>query len=105
MDRIFERRKTLHELLMKSNPACCYFQPPDNTKLAYPAIVYNRKRGNVNYADNKVYAYKALYEIKVFDTNPDSPFLSWMLENVPGVNHNSHYTTNGLNVDVFSVYW
>lgn len=100
-----DRRMQLHNLLKSSNPACCYFQPPDNTKLVYPAIVYKMKHGNINYADNKNYLYKPCYEIKVFDAKPDSPFIKWMVDNVPGIRYVNHYTTNGLNAEVFEVYW
>ena len=100
-----DRRVALHNLLKSSNPACCWFQPPDNTELVYPAIVYKRKHGNINHADNRAYLYKPCYEIKVFDANPDSAFIEWMVENVPGVRYVNHYTTNGLNAEVFEVYW
>lgn len=100
-----DRRVALHNLLKSSNPACCWFQPPDNTELVYPAIVYKRKHGNINHADNRAYLYKPCYEIKVFDANPDSPFIQWMVENVPGVRYVNHFTSNNLNVEVFEVYW
>lgn len=100
-----DRRVALHNLLKSSNPACCWFQPPDNTELVYPAIVYKRKHGNIDHADNRAYLYKPCYEIKVFDADPDSAFIGWMIENVPGVRYVNHYTTNGLNVEVFEVYW
>ena len=100
-----DRRIALHNLLKSSNPASCWFQPPDNTKLVYPAIVYKRKHGNSEYADNRTYRFTPCYEIKVFDANPDSPFIPWMVENVPGVRYVNHYTTGGLNVEVFEVYW
>ena len=100
-----DRRIALHNLLKSSNPASCWFQPPDNTKLVYPAIVYKRKHGNINHADNRAYLCKPCYEIKVFDANPDSPFIQWMIENVPGVRYVNHFTSNNLNVEVFEVYW
>lgn len=100
-----DRRIALHNLLKSSNPASCWFQPPDNTKLVYPAIVYKRKYGNINHADNRAYLYKPCYEIKVFDANPDSSFIQWMIDNVPGVRYVNHFTSNNLNVEVFEVYW
>lgn len=100
-----DRKAKLHEILLQSNPASCWFQPPDNTKLRYPAIVYKRKSANIDYADNISYKRMFLYEIKVFDANPDSAFIDWMLDTFPGIKYVNHYTTEGLNVEVFELYW
>ena len=31
--------------------------------------------------------------------------IKWMVDNVPGIRYVNHYTTNGLNVEVFELYW
>lgn len=100
-----DRRVQLHNKLVQSGVSCCYFQPPDNTKLTYPAIVYKRKAGRINSADNANYKYNALYEIKVLDANPDTPLVEWMFNNIEGINYVNHYTSNGVNVEVFNLYW
>lgn len=100
-----DRRVELHNLLKKSGVKDCWFQPPDGTKMAYPAITYRRKNSRLNYADNKVYKKARLYEIKLFDPDPDSKLVDWLIDNVPGIQHNNNFSSNNLNVDVFSVYW
>lgn len=100
-----DRRVKLHNLLKESNPACCWYQPPDNTKLEYPAIVYKRKASAIEHADNRAYKVEKCYEIKVFDPDPDSRFVDWMINNIPGIRHDNHYTNNNLYVDVFTCYW
>lgn len=44
----------LETLLGSSN---VYFQPPENIKLKYPAIVYSTGSPSITYANNKVYSY------------------------------------------------
>ena len=47
------RRLKLHERLVEIlGTDHVYFQPPENFKLEYPAIVYSRKQISNRFADN-----------------------------------------------------
>ena len=67
------RRLKLHEILVEILGADhVYFQPPENVKLEYPAIVYSRKQISNRFADNLVYKQNFTYQITVIDYDPDS---------------------------------
>jgi len=81
-----------------------YFQPPENLKMLYPAIVYNRDFQNARFGDNIPYARTLRYQITVIDANPDSPILDRIAE-MPMCTFVRHFTTEGLNHDVYDVYF
>jgi len=49
-----------------------YFQPPSNTTIKYPAIVYTRSKIIKTKADNTCYKKDYYYNLTVIDKNPDS---------------------------------
>lgn len=49
-----------------------YFEPPENVKLKYPCIIYNRTSGLTNFASNKPYTFNYRYTVTVIDRDPDS---------------------------------
>lgn len=77
-----------------------YFQPPENYRMTYPAIVYKRYRINNNNADNIVYYQHVDYQITVIDSNPDSEIVKTM-SLMPRMRHVQHFVSNGLNHDIF----
>lgn len=46
-----------------------YFQPPDNTRLDYPCIIYKYDTPETQFADNIGYINKMSYEIMVVKTD------------------------------------
>lgn len=81
-----------------------YFQPPSNDQMSYPAIIYNRDYKNVLFADNSPYRGTTRYQITVIDANPDSA-LPDLVAQLPLTTYVRHYTTQGLNHDIFYVYF
>lgn len=81
-----------------------YFQPPPNVQMAYPAIVYNRDFEAVNFADNSPYARRIRYAVTVIDKNPDSE-LPKLIGNLELCKFVRHFTTQGLNHDIFDLYF
>lgn len=99
------RRLALHNELVRilgSNNV--YFQPPENLIMKYPAIVYERYDLPVLNADNEKYLRNAKYRITVIDPSPDSSIVD-ELSKLKFAKFNRHFATNGLNHDVFLVYW
>ena len=81
-----------------------YFQPPPNVTMSYPAIVYNRDFRDVDYADNIIW-YKTLrYQVTVIDRNPDSA-LPELVGDLLFTTFVRHFTTEGLNHDIYNVYF
>ena len=97
------RRLKLHEILVEILGADhVYFQPPENVKLEYPAIVYSRKQISNRFADNLVYKQNFTYQITVIDYDPDSSITAKISTIINCLYQNS-YIADGLNHDVFNL--
>jgi hypothetical protein len=81
-----------------------YFQPPPNVTLSYPAIIYNRDYRAVDYADNIAYNWATRYQVTVIDADPDS-LVPDMVAALPLTKYVRHYTTEGLNHDIYDLYF
>lgn len=95
------KRLKLHQKLIDilgSNHV--YFQPPENLKLEYPAIVYSLVKVSNIYAGNSVYKHKYTYQISVIDYDPDGQIASKFMEMVL-CEHRNHFVSDGLIHDVF----
>lgn len=81
-----------------------YFQPPANVQMNYPAIVYNRDAADTKFAGNAPYSYTKRYQVTVIDRNPESEIPDKVAK-LPLCTFNRFFTANGLNHDVFSLYF
>jgi hypothetical protein len=81
-----------------------YFQPPPDTEVIYPAIIYNRNYQTVNFADNIPYGRKIRYQITIIDRDPDSLIPDKVAE-LPLTTYVRHYTTENLNHDIYYTYF
>jgi hypothetical protein len=81
-----------------------YFQPPENVKLEYPCIVYNRDYADTKFADNNPYRHVKRYMVTVIDRDPDSE-LPDKVAGLPSSVFNRFYTADGLNHDVYQVFF
>ena len=81
-----------------------YFQPPENIKMEYPAIVYSRPRIDVKRANNNVYSTNNQYELIVIDKLPDNEVITKLL-GIPYCTHTRSYKSDNLNHDVFTLYF
>lgn len=98
-------RLELHDMLVgilgSSN---VYFQPPSNTHMKYPAIVYSRNPIVNDYANNTVYRQSFSYDLTVIDANPDSELVT-EISKLPMCRHDRHFKSDNLNHDVFTLYF
>lgn len=81
-----------------------YFQPPSNIKLKYPCIVYDRLNIQNKPADNTVHITHVSYQVEVIDYSPDSEYVN-KLSKIVKCKHNRAFQTEGLNHDVFEIYY
>lgn len=72
--------------------------------MSYPAIVYNRDFRSNQFADGIPYHGTTRYQVTVIDANPDSPIPD-LVAAMPMNTFVRHYTTEGLNHDVYYVYF
>lgn len=91
----------LRDLLGSSN---VYFQPPPNLQMTYPCIRYEREQIDIVHADNKPYKHLRRYQVTVIDENPDSTIVQKIAE-LPTAAYDRFYTADGLNHDVFRIFF
>lgn len=101
MHRRLDLQTMLEGLLGSRN---VYFQPPASVKMQYPAIVYSRNKIDNDHADDGVYKQSLEYQAIVIDSDPDSEIVMKM-SRLPRCEHERHYTADGLNHDVFKLYY
>ncbi len=81
-----------------------YFQPPSTIKLEYPCIIYKRSKRRVFFSNNRVYLSMRQYSVTVVDKNPDSEIPDKVL-NLPYCSFDTHFVVDGLNHDVYILYY
>ena len=98
-------RLELHEVLCGIlNNNNCYFQPPSNVQMQYPAIVYSTKKIDGRYANDKMYSKLTCYELTLIDKNPDSEFIDKLLS-LPYCSFDRPYDSDNLHHYVFTLYY
>lgn len=95
-------QSALEEILGSRN---VYFQPPENLQMTYPCIRYNRSSGSTDFADNIPYKFCLEYTIIYIDRNPDSGMVEKIAKTFPMSRYDHHYTSDGLNHDVFTIFY
>lgn len=81
----------------------CYFDPPENFKIKYPCIIYEKSNNRKVYADNNPYGYTRRYSVTIIDTDPDSEIpdhVEWL----PMSTHDRDFVTDNLHHYIFSIY-
>ena len=96
-----ELQSKLEELLSSRN---VYYQPPENIKMLYPAIVYFKDDIDIKYADNNNYNKINKYNIIVIDKLPDNSVINKILE-LPLSSYDRHYNEDNLNHDSITLYY
>jgi hypothetical protein len=81
-----------------------YFQPPENVKLEYPCIIYQRDFRETGFANNKPYASAKRYLVTVIDRDPDSEIPDKVAE-LPMSTFNRFFTADNLNHDVYQIFF
>lgn len=98
------RRSALHQLLKSLGTNNVYFQPPENTKITYPAIIYKRDAANTEFADNNPYQHTKRYLATVIDKDPDSEIVEAMAK-LPKCIFSRHFVADNLNHDSYVIYF
>lgn len=91
----------LEEILGSSN---VYFQPPDDSRMIYPCLVFEINGDDRKAADNLAYSWMPRYQVTfIRPGDPDSPVIQKLVE-LPLCSFSRHFSTSGLNHDVFVIY-
>lgn len=99
-DRRLELDAELREILGSTN---VYFQPPENIKMLYPAIVYNRARGWSNSADNYGYRFTQGYSVTYISNDPDNEIIEKLTFREKST-YDRSFIADALSHDVFTLY-
>jgi hypothetical protein len=81
-----------------------YFQPPTNTVIEYPCIIYKRDAEDAKFAGNRPYRRTKRYQVTIIDRDPDSPIPDKVAD-LPMSTFNRFYTAENLNHDVYTVFF
>lgn len=99
------QRLDLHEILVAiPGVQKVYFQPPESIKLEYPCIVYHIDIGITQHADNFPYRRNQRYQVTVIDRDPDSTIPSEVGQ-LSSCVFDRHFTNDGMNHDVFTLFF
>lgn len=81
-----------------------YFQPPSNTTMQYPCIIYRRDNSRSEFAGNKLYLHTKRYQVTVVDRDPDTD-LADKVEELPLCAIDRTFVADGLNHYVFTLFF
>lgn len=101
-----QRREELHEILAGFLPVGkkAYFQPPENVKMEFPCIVYERDFASTQFANNFPYRHHLRYQVTVISRDPDNEIRD-KVEQLPMCLFKRHFTADDLHHDVFDLYF
>lgn len=100
-----DRRRNLQDLLVNIlGSTNVYFQPPPTIQMKYPCIVYERSSGDTQFADNNPYTFKLRYKVTYIDRSPENTIVR-KIASLPMCTYDRFYTSDGLNHDVFNLYY
>lgn len=101
MGQRLQLQTLLEEILGSRN---VYFQPPEDFRMSYPAIVYNRSDEVSLKADNSPYLKRKQYVVTSIDQNPDSEVPD-KLTSLSMSEFVRHFTVSQLNHDIINLYF
>lgn len=82
-----------------------YFQPPENLKLKYPCIVFERTNALITYADNNPYQVTKRYTVTLITKSADNDKYLDQLLQLPMCTFDRQFITDNLVHDVFNIYF
>lgn len=99
-------RLQLHQRLkdIAGEGANVYFQPPENVKMTYPCIVYQRDYASNQFADNRPYRHMKRYQVTIITRDPDSEIPD-KIAALPLTTFSRFFVSDNLNHDIYSLYF
>jgi len=81
-----------------------YSEPPSNTEMEYPCIVFERNDAETRFANNRPYFDCFGYDVTIIDEDPESDLLA-LVKALPMCTFNRHFVSDNLNHDVYILYF
>lgn len=98
------KRLEFHEVLCSLlGTRNVYYQPPENVKMVYPAIVYELNRFDIYFAEDSIYRSNVSFKVTLITKDPVSRTVSELMR-LPYSSMSSFFRSEGLNHFVFNIY-
>lgn len=81
-----------------------YFQPPKNTQLSYPCIIYKLNKMDTKHANDRVYKKNNAYQVTLIHKDPDNTIKDKLLM-FPKTKFNNFFVNDNLNHYVYTIYY
>jgi len=102
-DLLEQKRIKFHNKLLSILPGVkIYYNPPDNIKIQYPAIIYKDSSIKSVRADNIKYITSPGYKVTYISSNPIDPNISILLKNLNMLEYSNSYYLNNNKYTVFN---
>ena len=82
-----------------------YFQPPENIKLSYPCIVFERSNALSQFADDIPYKTTKRYAVTLMSKTADNDQYLDKLLDLPMCTFDREFKTEGIVHSVFNIYF
>lgn len=82
-----------------------YYQPPENLKLKYPCIIYERSNAVSQYADNIPYKKDKRYTVTLITKTADNDEYLDKILDLPMCTFDREFKNDNLVHDVFTIYF
>lgn len=96
-------RDLLHMLRQAVQYDRVYFQPPENLKIEYPAIVFHLSKIEIDHASDVPYKGAKEYSVTLITKDPEPDVIDEILK-IPYSSLDTTYISDGMNHFVFTVY-
>lgn len=96
-------RDLLHMLQQAVRHNQVYFQPPENLKIVYPAVVFHLSKIEIDRASDVPYKGAKEYSVTLITKDPEPDVIDEILK-IPYSSLDTTYITDGMNHFVFTVY-
>lgn len=96
-------RDLLHLLKKAVDHNRVYFQPPENLKIGYPAVIFHLSKIKLDHADDVPYKGAREYSVTLITNEPEPEVLDEILK-IPYTTLDTTYTADGMNHFVFTTY-
>lgn len=96
-------RDLLHMLQQAVGHIRVYFQPPENLKIEYPAVVFHLSKIEIDHASDMPYKGAKEYSVTLITKDPEPDVIDEILK-IPYSSLDTTYISDGMNHFVFTVY-
>lgn len=96
-------RDLLHLLQQAVKRYRVYFQPPENLKIEYPAIVFHLSKIEIDHASDVPYKGSKEYSVTLITKDPEPDVIDELLK-IPYTTLDTTYIADGMNHFVFTTY-